>query len=171
MIQGDTCARRTTGLTENKGHPKWLSSVSTFYQASCLSTHECQMSNMQYHINKRFLVVLLVSFTDSPVSLSYRQEESTIFSPLYRPVHIPIEVTAYPRTVSFQWYFNDSGEGWVSVNSSDDRFNIIEQEMNSTLTINKLYLNLTGDYRVETSNGIRSLKVYGFTVRPEGTEF
>ena len=41
--------------------------------------------------------------------------------------------------------------------------------MNSILTINKLYLNLTGDYRVETSNGIRSAKVYGFTVRPEGT--
>ena len=57
----------------------------------------------------------------------------------------------------------------MSVNVSDDRFNIIEQGMNSTLTINKLYLNLTGDYRVETSNGIRSAKVYGFIVQPEGT--
>ena len=126
------------------------------------------MSNMQYHISKRFIVVLLVSFTDSPVSLSYRQDESTIFSPLYRPVHIPIEVIAYPRTVSFQWLFNDSGKGWVSVNASDDQFSITEQGMNSTLTINKLYLNLTGDYRVEASNGIKSAKVYRFTVLPEG---
>ena len=112
---------------------------------------------------------LLASFTDSPVSLSYRQDESTIFSPLYLPVHIPIEVIAYPRIVSFQWYFNESGEEWVSVNASDRRFNIIEQGINSILTINKLYLNLTGDYRVKASNGIRSAKVYGFTVRPEGT--
>ena len=57
----------------------------------------------------------------------------------------------------------------MSVNASDPRFNITGQGMNSILTINKLYLNLTGDYRVETSNGIRSGKVYGFTVRPEGT--
>ena len=109
----------------------------------------------------------LAFFTDSPVSLSYRQDESTIFSPLYRPVHIPIEVTAYPSTVSFQWYLSDSGR-WMSVNASDDRFNITEQGMNSTLTINKLYLNMIGDYRVETSNGIRNAKVYGFTVQPEG---
>ena len=79
-----------------------------------------------------------------------------------------IEVIAYPRTVSFQWYFNDSCR-WMSVNASDRRFNITEQGMNSILTINKLYLNLTGDYRVETSNGIRSPNVYGFTVQPEGT--
>ena len=110
-----------------------------------------------------------LSFTDSPVSLGYRQDESTIFSPLYLPVHIPIEVIAYPRTVNFQWYFNESGKGWVSLNASDDRFSITEQGMNSTLTINKLYLNLTGDYRVETSNGIKSTKVYRFTVLPEGT--
>ena len=128
------------------------------------------MSNMQYHISERFMVVLLVSFTDSPVSLSYRQDESTIFSPIYRPVHIKIEVIAYPRTVSFQWFFNDSVKGWVSVNASDDGFSITEQGMNSTLTINKLYLNLTGDYRVETSNGIRNAKVYGFNVQPEGTD-
>ena len=110
----------------------------------------------------------MASFTDSPVSLSYRQDESTIVSPLYRLVHVPIEVIAYPRTVSFQWYFSDSGR-WMSVNASDRRFNITEQGMNSILTINKLYLNLTGDYRVEASNGIRSAKVYGFIVRPEGT--
>ena len=109
----------------------------------------------------------MASFTDSPVSLSYRQDESIIFSPLYRPVHIPIEVIAYPRTVSFQWYFRDSGR-WMSVNASDPRFNITGQGMNSILTINKLYLNLTGDYRVETSNGIRSAKLYVFTVQPEG---
>ena len=115
-----------------------------------------------------YRVITTLSFTDSPFSLSYRQDQSTIFSPLYQPVHIPIAVTAYPRTLSFQWYFSDSGR-WMSVNASDDRFNITEQGMNSTLTINKLYLNLTGAYRVETSNGIRSAKVYGFTVRPEGT--
>ena len=27
---------------------------------------------------------------------------------------------------------------------------------------------MTGDYRVETSNGKRNAKVYGFTVQPEG---
>ena len=121
------------------------------------------MLNISIHLS------LLASFTDSPVSLSYRQDESTIVSPLYCLVHVPIEVIiAYPRTVSFQWYFNDSGR-WMSVSASDDRFNITKQGMNSILTINKLYLNLTGAYRVEASNGIRSAKVYGFIVRPEGT--
>ena len=75
---------------------------------------------------------------------------------------------AYPRNVRFQWYFNTSIEGWMPINASDNRFNITQHEMNSTLTINKLELGLTGLYRVEASNGIRSPKVYGFRVLPEG---
>ena len=104
---------------------------------------------------------------DSPFSPSYRQNESTIFSSLHQPVHIPIEVKAYPRTAGFQWYFN-TGTRWLPINASDNRFNITQHEMNSILTINKLELGLTGLYRVEVSNGIRSPKVYGFRVLPEG---
>ena len=56
----------------------------------------------------------------------------------------------------------------MPINASDNRFNITQHEMNSTLTINKLELSLTGLYRVDASNGIRSPKVYDFRVRPEG---
>ena len=107
---------------------------------------------------------------DAPFSKTYRLNESTIFSPLHHPVHITIDVTAYPRTVAFQWYFNTSSIGWVSVNASDYQFNITRKELSTTLTVNELELNLTGAYRVEVYNGIRSTKVYGFTVRPAGME-
>ena len=108
---------------------------------------------------------------DSPTSLSYRQNESTIFSPLSHPVRILIEVIAYPRTVNFQWYFNTSTEGWVPINASDDKYTINHIVMTSTLTINNLQISLLGAYRVNVSNGIKSIKQFSYLVLPAGTLF
>ena len=56
----------------------------------------------------------------------------------------------------------------MPINASDNRFNITQHEMNSILTINKLEPSLTGFYKVDASNGIRSPKVYDFRVQQEG---
>ena len=102
-------------------------------------------------------------FTDSPVSLTYRSNDSTISSSIRQPVNLTIEVKAYPRTVSFSWYFIKQSK-WIAINSSDERFLINNHELESVLTLRSFSTDLAGTYKVEATNGIGDAKEFLYTL-------
>ena len=113
-----------------------------------------------------FIFMIFFCFTDSPFSLTYRSNDSTISSSIRQPVNFTIEVKAYPRTVSFKWYIRHSK--WISINSSDERFLINNHELKSVLIIRSASPELAGTYKVTASNGIRDPNEFVYTLRPEG---
>ena len=116
---------------------------------------------------KPVLTLVKLLFSDAPYSLTYRINESTLASPLYKPIHLSVDVLANPRTVSFQWYFK-SEDTDLELISTSDKYTINNQGMRSELIIKKFALNLTGRYRVDASNGINGVKQFNFTVKAQG---
>ena len=107
-------------------------------------------------------------FPDSPISLTYKDSDSTIAAPIHQEVEIPITVQAYPVNVSFQWFFKPADHDWMMLNSSDNRFSVRNTGLKSVLTINRFNLNLQGNYRVNVLNRISDIKMFSYTLRPEG---
>ena len=111
---------------------------------------------------------ICIFFLDSPMSLTYKQSNSTIVAPLHKPVNISMTVKAYPVNVSFQWYFKSKDSDWMLINSSDVRFSVKNTFLQSVLTINRFNLKLQGNYRVNVWNYITDIKMFSYTLRREG---
>ena len=116
---------------------------------------------------KPVLALIKLVISDAPFSLTYRINESTRASPFDKPVRLSVDVLAYPRTVSFKWYFKPADTDWELISTSDI-YTINNQGMRSELIINKFALNLTGRYRLDASNGINGVKQFNFTVKTQG---
>ena len=115
------------------------------------------------------LICSIRLFSDAPFSLTYRIHESTLASPFDKLVRLSVDVLAYPRKVSFQWYFKAPDTDWKLITTSDIfTVNINGQRTMSELIINKLILNLTGRFRLDASNGINGVKQFNFTVKAQG---
>ena len=115
-----------------------------------------------------FLVKMIsILFPDSPVSLTYKESNSTIAAPLHQEVQIPITVMAYPVNVSFQWYFKPADNDWMMINSTDDEFSVENTGLQSVLSV-YFELKLQGKYRVDVWNSITDVKMFNYSLRPEG---
>ena len=75
---------------------------------------------------------------------------------------------ANPVNVSFQWYFKPENTDWMMINSSDDRFDVGNTGLRSVLTVKSFHLKLQGKYRVNVWNHIKDIKMFIYTLRPEG---
>ena len=98
----------------------------------------------------------------------YKKSNCTIAAPLHQLVQIPITVMAYPVNVSFQWYFKLENSDWMKINSTDDRFDFRNTGLKSVLTVKSFELQLQGNYRVNVWNYITDIKMFNYTLRPEG---
>ena len=98
----------------------------------------------------------------------YKKSNSTIATPLHQSVPIFISVMANPANVSFQWYFKPEDTDWMMINSTDDRFSVKNTGLRSVLTVKKFELKLQGKYKVNVWNRITDIKMFSYTLRPDG---
>ena len=107
-------------------------------------------------------------FVDSPISLTYKEINSVIATPLNEPVQISITVLAYPVNVTFQWNFKPNDSKWMLISSTDERFSVTNTGLLSVLTVRKFEFNLQGNYRVNAWNRQAYIKMFRFKLLPEG---
>ena len=109
---------------------------------------------------------LFFPFSDSPVSLTYNEHNSTVSGETGKEVRLTINAVAFPGKIKYQWWLEPFDTHLPPINvSGNSQFEVIvsESTLSSTLVIRGMFFELVGEYRVHVDNGIKSGRNYRFT--------
>ena len=110
-----------------------------------------------------------ISHSDSPLSLSYKKEQSIIAAKLNKPTTINISMIAYPEDVTFHWSFGGMTKTWEPINETSVEYNITNIGLTSYLTITSFKPHhQEGFYLVYGQNSVLNRRNYEFLVQPHG---